>query len=134
MKAPSLRTVDRVVLLGIVGSAIGFGVATSNDDDTTPRIAARPAPTQPRTLPEPTARPSPEKEQTPVRGFDYSTAYAALRDDGNPKPRLQLIDRWAREAGPDRDRDFLTHAMVDPDEAVRTRAQELFDRDMVRPR
>lgn len=54
--------------------------------------------------------------------------YAALRDDINPKPRLQLIDAWARAAPATAPLDLLSSAMVDPDESVRARAQELFDR------
>ena len=57
-----------------------------------------------------------------------TTTYAALRDDINPKPRLQLIDAWARAAPATAPLDLLSSAMVDPDESVRARAQELFDR------
>lgn len=62
-----------------------------------------------------------------------TTAYAAMRDNGNPRPRLQLIDAWAREAPPAARLDLLSQAMVDPDESVRSRAQELFDRRIHRP-
>ncbi len=51
-------------------------------------------------------------------------------DDINPKPRLALIDDWARTASPGARLDLLGQALVDPDEAVRARAQELFDRQM----
>jgi len=51
-----------------------------------------------------------------------------LRDEVNPKPRLQMIDAWARTAVPGADSDLLGMALVDPDESVRTRAQELFER------
>ena len=58
--------------------------------------------------------------------------YAAARDDPNPKPRLQMIEGWAQQAQRDTSLDLLTHALVDPDEAVRTRAQELFDQELAR--
>jgi hypothetical protein len=63
-----------------------------------------------------------------ISGPGVLVAYAAMRDDINPKPRLQLIDAWAREATPDAPFDLLGQALVDPDESVRARAQDLFER------
>jgi hypothetical protein len=54
--------------------------------------------------------------------------YAAACDDPNPMPRLQLIEGWAQQARPDSSLDLLTNALVDPDEMVRARAQELLER------
>lgn len=72
---------------------------------------------------------------TPVAGQAQpddaaAIAYAAMRDDTNPKPRLRLIDDWARAAAPGARLDLLSQALVDPDESVRARAQELFDRQI----
>ena len=51
-----------------------------------------------------------------------------MREDLNPKPRLMLIEAWDRDTSPDAPLDLLTRALVDPDAAVRERAQSLFER------
>jgi hypothetical protein len=61
---------------------------------------------------------------------DALTAYVALRDDADPKARLRLIEDWSRERAPGASLDLLTQAMVDPDEEVRARAQDLFERGL----
>lgn len=66
--------------------------------------------------------------QSTVRALSVEARYEAMRDDVNPKPRLLLIDTWARGASPDAPLDLLTHALVDRDATVRERAQALFDR------
>jgi hypothetical protein len=58
--------------------------------------------------------------------------YANARDDPNPTPRLQLIEGWARQARRDSSLDLLTNALVDPDETVRARAQELLEQELTR--
>ena len=58
--------------------------------------------------------------------------YAAARDDPNPKPRLQLIESWAQQAQRDSSLDLLTSALVDPDETVRARAQDLLEQELAR--
>jgi hypothetical protein len=63
----------------------------------------------------------------PARTDLFFAWYAAARDDPNPKPRLQLVESWAQQARPDSSLDLLTNALVDPDETVRARAQELME-------
>ena len=58
--------------------------------------------------------------------------YAAARDDPNPRPRLQMIEGWVQLTQRDSSLDLLTNALVDPDEAVRTRAQELLEQELAR--
>jgi hypothetical protein len=58
--------------------------------------------------------------------------YATARDDPNPTPRLQLIEGWARQPRRDSGLDLLTNALVDPNETVRTRAQELLEQELAR--
>ena len=47
----------------------------------------------------------------------------AARDDPDPNVRRHALDVWAQDPG--ESLDPVTYALVDPDEAVRTRAQEL---------
>ena len=64
---------------------------------------------------------------------DPTTRYLAMRDDIDPRPRLQLIDAWARGAS-GAPSDLLSYALVDPDAAVRERAQSLFERSLASQR
>jgi len=58
--------------------------------------------------------------------------YAAARDDPNLRPRLQMIENWVQHGQRDSSLDLLTNALVDPDEVVRTRAQELLEQELAR--
>jgi len=51
-------------------------------------------------------------------------------DDPDPSVRLQAIETWGRE--PEETLDPLTYALVDPDETVRARAQELLEEELAR--
>lgn len=76
-------------------------------------------------------RPTASADQT--RPDEAATiAYAAMRDNVNPRPRLLLIEEWARAAPPGARLDLLGQALVDPDASVRERAQQLFDRQLQR--
>src|SRR5437764_9339704 len=59
--------------------------------------------------------------------------YAAMRDDPDPTMRLLVVEGWTQHQDPDDKLDLLTHALVDPDDAVRARAQELFEQELTRP-
>jgi hypothetical protein len=52
----------------------------------------------------------------------------AEQDDPDPDVRLRALDTWARRPG--ESLDPVTHALVDPDESVRARAQELFETEL----
>lgn len=58
---------------------------------------------------------------------DALTTYLAMRDDADPKPRLRVLDDWARAVRPGDNVDLVGQALVDPDESVRARAQALLD-------
>jgi hypothetical protein len=58
--------------------------------------------------------------------------YATARDDPDPMARLQIIESWAQQAQRDSSLDLLTNALVDPDQTVRARAQELFEQELAR--
>ena len=47
------------------------------------------------------------------------------RNDPDPRVRLNALEAWARDSH--ESFDPITHALVDPDEEVRARAQELFE-------
>jgi hypothetical protein len=55
---------------------------------------------------------------------------AELLNDPDPQVRLQGLDAWKRHPG--ETLDAVTYALVDPDESVRARAQELFERELAR--
>jgi hypothetical protein len=57
-------------------------------------------------------------------------ALTAAREDPDPGARLRALEDWAR--GPRDSLDPLTHALVDPDETVRARAQELLEQAWLR--
>jgi hypothetical protein len=52
------------------------------------------------------------------------------RNDPDPRVRLNAIEVWSQK--PDDTLDPVTHAMVDPDESVRARAQQLFEEALAR--
>jgi hypothetical protein len=58
--------------------------------------------------------------------------YQTVRDDPDPMVRLQVIERWTQQQAPDDRLDLLTHTLVDPDESVRARAQELLEERLAR--
>jgi len=133
-KRPSVLATGGVVLLYGVGSAIGAGLATLTRRDAASRVAPGDAATRSPAPQDSLVHAPPDKAKTAGAAHDDASAYSARRDDGNATLRLQSINRWARDAGPDRNLDFLTRATVDPDESVRARAQELFDREVIRTR
>jgi hypothetical protein len=56
----------------------------------------------------------------------------ARREDPDPQVRLNALETWARNPG--NSLDPITYALVDPDEQVRARAQELFEEALARQR
>lgn len=50
---------------------------------------------------------------------------SGLHADADPKIRLYALEAWALEPGSSLDP--VTYALVDPDESVRARAQEVFE-------
>lgn len=56
---------------------------------------------------------------------DTSSWQAAAGEDPDPRVRLHAIETWSQKPGDTLDP--VTHAMLDPDESVRTRAQQLFE-------
>jgi hypothetical protein len=62
--------------------------------------------------------------------IDTPSSLEAAREDPDPRVRLHAIETWA--AKPGKTLDPVTYALVDPDETVRARAQELFEEALER--
>jgi hypothetical protein len=54
----------------------------------------------------------------------------AVNQGADPQVRMAALEVWA--AGAKESLDTVTYALVDPDEAVRTRAQELLEQELAR--
>lgn len=61
---------------------------------------------------------------------DVSPWLEAALKDPDPRVRLHAIETWAKNPG--NTLDPVTHGLVDPDESVRARAQELFEEALAR--
>lgn len=70
--------------------------------------------------------PRPEQYQTE----DPPPWLAELLHAPDPNVRIQALDAWAEHPGASLDP--VTYALVDPDELVRARAQELFEQELAR--
>jgi hypothetical protein len=55
---------------------------------------------------------------------------AAAREDPDPNVRMHALEAWAQHPG--ESLDPATYALVDPDETVRARAQELVEETLAR--
>jgi len=55
---------------------------------------------------------------------------AAAREDPDPNVRLHALGTWAQH--PSESLDPVTYVLVDPDETVRSRAQELLEQELAR--
>lgn len=62
--------------------------------------------------------------------LETSSLLDPAREDPDPRVRLHAIETWA--AKPGKALDPVTYALVDPDESVRARAQELFEEALER--
>ena len=71
---------------------------------------------------------APHVEQYP--GDDPPSWLDELLHSSDPNVRIQGLDAWARQPGVSLDP--VTYALVDPDESVRARAQELFEQQLAR--
>ena len=63
----------------------------------------------------------------PHRGneTELPTGLAAALHDPDPRVRIRALEAWAQHPG--EDLNPVTYALVDPDESVRARAQELLE-------
>jgi hypothetical protein len=117
-------------LQALVGVAVVAMVGCGNPTQEIPRRAI----STPTLVKEPVPVPASRTHITAATWYDQQAQtdlllawYATARDDPNPTPRLQIIESWAQHARRDSSLDPLTNALVDPDETVRARAQELME-------
>src|ERR1700680_738809 len=107
--------------------AIVFGL--SGCGSSSPGQSASATPQKEVTAQPVAAQPAPANER-PIRYYERTRTeepawLAEMRDDPDPSVRIQALETWARN--PEQTLDPLTYALVDPDESVRTRAQELLE-------
>lgn len=71
-----------------------------------------------------------KKLPVPVSRLEEPAWLTEARNDPDPRVRLNAIEAWARN--PTDSLDQLTYALVDADEQVRARAQELLEEELSR--
>jgi hypothetical protein len=71
-----------------------------------------------------------QRVQHQNQSADTSSWHDPAREDPDPRVRLHAIETWSQKSGDTLDP--ATHAMVDPDETVRARAQQLFEDALAR--
>jgi len=69
------------------------------------------------------------KYDAPVR-VEIASSFEEPSQHSDPQMRLAALEVWA--ASPSESLDPVTYALVDPDEAVRVRAQELLEQELMR--
>ena len=114
---------------------LALGVLAAGCDRATPEPAARAAPLARPAIAHAPQRTAPtavapalqyrEASQTPDDAW-----LAAARGDPDPNVRLHALNTWAQH--PDESLDPATYALVDSNETVRTRAQELVEEQLAR--
>jgi hypothetical protein len=55
---------------------------------------------------------------------------AVVNPDPDPQVRLEALEQWARHSN--ESLDPLMYALIDPDESVRARAQQLMEQEFAR--
>lgn len=126
MNARAMRVVTTLLAVAAASATAMLSDRPRSSSATTPITVASIAGSRPAA---PLLSPTTSAPEAPP---DLVSWYDSVRDDVNPKSRLRAIEAWDREAPRDAGTDLLTHALVDPDPAVRERAQALFDRRMAR--
>jgi hypothetical protein len=72
---------------------------------------------------------TPTQRDVPVSA-SIASSLEEVDQQPNPQVRMAALEVWA--AAPSESLDPVTYALVDPDEAVRARAQELLEQELVR--
>jgi len=111
------------LLIGVV-VVIEGGRSSSHHERARPVVRTAPA-----ALSADVRRPAPESSRWAGAGDDADSDTApmpsGLHVHPDPAIRLYALEAWALHPGPTLDP--VTYALVDPDESVRARAQELFE-------
>ena len=74
--------------------------------------------------------PSATRDKEQYQTEEMPAWLAEALDDPDPQVRIQALETWGRHPG--ETLDPLTYALVDPDETVRARAQELLEEELAR--
>jgi hypothetical protein len=114
---------------------LALGVLAAGCDRAIPEPAARAAPAAP-----PMVAHTPDRSAQTTAASAYGERaqtqtpdpawLAAAREDPDPNVRMHALEAWAQHPG--ESLDPVTYALVDSDEAVRTRAQELVEERLAR--
>lgn len=78
----------------------------------------------------PSSLPSATRDNDQYQTEEMPAWLAEALDDPDPHVRIQALETWAQR--PRETLEPLTYALVDPDESVRTRAQELLEEELAR--
>jgi hypothetical protein len=84
----------------------------------------------PNARPQPAAPPDEPTTADQAQQQAWARWYAEARESPDVPVRLQALEVWAQQ--PKEAIDPVTYALVDEDEQVRTRAQELYDQQLMR--
>jgi hypothetical protein len=114
----SVTTAPRTSVGSPEPSAIPAPVQTTD-----PQLQQRDPPSSPTDEAEPKARPVAEQAQ-------WQAWFAAARDSPDVGLRLHALEQWAQRPG--EAVDPVTYGLVDEDESVRARAQELYQKQLTR--
>lgn len=108
---------------------VEWGRSSSHHERARPVVRTAPA-----ALSADVRRPAPETSRRAGAGDDADSDSASmpsgLHVHPDPAIRLYALEAWALDPG--ERLDPVTHALVDPDESVRARAQELLEQELSR--
>ena len=133
-----MRRVSRPLGLGIIALALilpgcGKPPTAVSDRAASSRIAMVPSPATAsphRTSPNASAATSSATSGVHQDDPVHMAWLAAAREDPDPNVRLHALGVWAQRPG--ESLDPVTYALVDADESVRARAQELLEQELAR--
>lgn len=120
------RLLFYIALVAWVYFGCGKSPPQSSGETNSPEVVAQNRPSVSLSSPANSrAAPGSERENTEEPAW-----LEAALDDPNPKVRIQALDYWSEHPG--EKLDPVTKALVDPDERVRARAQEVFEEALAR--
>ena len=122
-----------IIALALILSGCGPPPPAVSERATSPRVAlASPSVTAPAHRAAANGSAAHSSTSPYVNQADTAEAswLAASREDPNPSVRLHALEVWAQRPG--ESLDPVTYALVDPDESVRARAQELLEQELGR--
>ena len=125
---PRLTQCAPLLVLGAVAGLLDCG--ESSLDSPGRESAPEPAALKRPAVNAPTAARSRDVRDTEEREPEEPAWIVEARENPDPNARLRAIEAWAHNPG--ETLNPFTYALVDPDESVRARAQELLEEALVR--